>query len=493
MVGWTILCGLVATIVVTILQVSFEYSSGIHELEETMRRIQYTMSATFSTSVWNLDESSLRTSAEGLLNHPDIKKVEISKISDVSPSGMLSVGEAPDKNFIEYQFNLVNPPGHDESPKNDPNNGGDRILGVVKITATTTNLQTSIWRQTILILITQGAKALVMALLIYFFMTMEILNPLGKLADHVKSIRPGERTPPYKLERFIADSDDEITRLNKALITMSTNATEAVYQLEKELKLKKEMQSQVVQMAHESGIAEAATGILHDVANMTNGNLLYVELLKTIAKSCDDPSMRAKLEDPVTKLEHRIHQAAKIIRAQQGMAGRAMKIDQTSVMDMINDALILEEPQNKKNAISVNRGGSEDCIVKVSRPQLVSVLVNLVKNARESILQANPSEGVISIAVSMTPKDCAIVITDNGMGATQETLAKLFVRGFTTKETGHGFGLATSHMVVKSFGGSMAITSPGPGKGASVRIELPKAEFAPEQLPLEIQSLPTSA
>ena len=160
---------------------------------------------------------------------------------------------------------------------------------------------------------------------------------------------------------------------------------------------------------------------------------------------------------------------------------------------MINDALILEEPQNKKNAITVKRGDCEDCVIKVSRPQLVSVLVNLVKNARESILQANPSEGVINIDISLTPRNCAIVITDNGMGANQETLAKIFVRGFTTKESGHGFGLAASHMVVKSFGGSMTFASDGPGKGASVRLELPKAEFAPEELPLEIQSLPTSA
>jgi hypothetical protein len=39
----------------------------------------------------------------------------------------------------------------------------------------------------------------------------------------------------------------------------------------------------------------------------------------------------------------------------------------------------------------------------------------------------------------------------------------------------------------------MTISSDGPGKGASVRIELPKAEFAPEQLPLDFENLQASA
>jgi signal transduction histidine kinase len=72
-------------------------------------------------------------------------------------------------------------------------------------------------------------------------------------------------------------------------------------------------------------------------------------------------------------------------------------------------------------------------------------------------------------------------------------LAKIFQRGFTTKSTGHGFGLAASSNIVQTFGGEMNISSPGEGRGATVLIRLPLAQFAPDQLPLAVQSIEKSA
>ena len=64
------------------------------------------------------------------------------------------------------------------------------------------------------------------------------------------------------------------------------------------------------------------------------------------------------------------------------------------------------------------------------------VLVNIVKNSVESIGAAG---GHIDIAVTSVP--CAVVVTDNGTGISDETAAHLFSPFYSTKPGGQGLGL----------------------------------------------------
>jgi signal transduction histidine kinase len=274
---------------------------------------------------------------------------------------------------------------------------------------------------------------------------------------------------------------------------MDASVKESYEILRNELVKKKEMQAKVIQMAHEAGITAAATGVLHDVANLLNGNLLFIEQLKLLAKESSDLAFRAKIEETIDKLEKRVILIGQIIKAQQKMAGAALNIDNIAIEDIINDAVTLEEWQNKKHDIRLARNVSAGATVKVSRPQIVSVLVNLIKNARESIVHANQESGLISISVAEVENFCEVKVTDNGLGASAETLAKIFTRGFTTKSTGHGFGLAASKNIIQSFGGNMTITSPGEGRGATVVIRIPQSQFAPKNLPIVATSTNISA
>jgi signal transduction histidine kinase len=65
------------------------------------------------------------------------------------------------------------------------------------------------------------------------------------------------------------------------------------------------------------------------------------------------------------------------------------------------------------------------------------------------------------------------VITDNGMGIAPENLARIFGHGFTTRNTGHGFGLHSAANAAKEMGGSLTAASDGPGHGATFTLELP--------------------
>jgi signal transduction histidine kinase len=58
-----------------------------------------------------------------------------------------------------------------------------------------------------------------------------------------------------------------------------------------------------------------------------------------------------------------------------------------------------------------------------------------------------------------------------GIDATH--LTKIFQYGFTTKESGHGFGLHHSALVAREMGGELRMHSAGVGHGACFTLELP--------------------
>jgi signal transduction histidine kinase len=52
-------------------------------------------------------------------------------------------------------------------------------------------------------------------------------------------------------------------------------------------------------------------------------------------------------------------------------------------------------------------------------------------------------------------------------------MSRLFTHGFTTRVDGHGFGLHSGALAAQELGGSLRVTSDGPGLGATFILELP--------------------
>jgi signal transduction histidine kinase len=77
-------------------------------------------------------------------------------------------------------------------------------------------------------------------------------------------------------------------------------------------------------------------------------------------------------------------------------------------------------------------------------------------------VRVNSSDGHIRISVS-----------DNGVGIEAENMTKIFNHGFTTRKSGHGFGLHSGALAAKEMAGSLSAYSDGPKQGATFTLELP--------------------
>ena len=121
--------------------------------------------------------------------------------------------------------------------------------------------------------------------------------------------------------------------------------------------------------------------------------------------------------------------------------------------------------------------------VHVDDRQLAQVINNVLLNAQ----QAMPRGGTIEIvAANVVEREhrseyalqgepgpyVRISISDKGMGIPPENLGSIFDPYFTTKQTGSGLGLATSHSIIKNHGGFFLVDSTL-GRGTTVHVHLP--------------------
>ncbi len=79
-----------------------------------------------------------------------------------------------------------------------------------------------------------------------------------------------------------------------------------------------------------------------------------------------------------------------------------------------------------------------------------------------------------------------ISISDTGEGISQENIDKAFSQKFTTKKTGHGFGLLVCKRIIESHQGKLHIDS-NVGVGTTISIEFPLTP-KPETQELELVS-----
>ena len=125
--------------------------------------------------------------------------------------------------------------------------------------------------------------------------------------------------------------------------------------------------------------------------------------------------------------------------------------------------------------------------VRGDRMLLREALLNVVSNAAEACAATNGQVSVRVRAVvapgGSTAPLVEFVISDTGPGIPRAHLGRLFVPGFTTKETGSGVGLAIAERVVAAHHGRITVDSEE-GRGTTITITLPTDKTGLQQLPL---------
>jgi signal transduction histidine kinase len=276
-------------------------------------------------------------------------------------------------------------------------------------------------------------------------------------------------------------------------------------------------QQSLMDLSRTTGMAEVATGVLHNVGNVLNSVNVSASLLDDqLANSClrdlrdvaallqahaadiaefisSDPHGQ-QLPDLVIQLaehldaEHRnwrrevqsvasnIEHIKEIVAMQQSYARVAGVIERLAPRDLFEDAVHMNERALARHNVTLERDYQPVPFVEVDKHKVLQILVNLVRNAKYAVEELPPANRRIRLQlVALASGRVQFIISDNGVGIPPENLNRIFSLGFTTRPDGHGFGLHTGALAARELSGSLTVRSDGPGCGATFTLELPAA------------------
>ncbi|MCD4667445.1 MAG: PAS domain-containing sensor histidine kinase [Sulfurimonas sp.] len=142
--------------------------------------------------------------------------------------------------------------------------------------------------------------------------------------------------------------------------------------------------------------------------------------------------------------------------------------------DIISDALGVIGKSLQHNNVEVILDTDKEIKLKTYSRELMQVLINLIKNAKEVLLENSVNDGKISISTKDDGKSILVTICDNGGGVKDEIQDKIFEPYFTTKgeKNGTGLGLYMSKTIIeKHFLGRLSVYNEK--EGACFEINLP--------------------
>jgi PAS domain S-box-containing protein len=264
-----------------------------------------------------------------------------------------------------------------------------------------------------------------------------------------------------------------------------------------------------------AGMAEVATGVLHNVGNVLNSVNVSAELMDDrlrnsrsagVAKlakllrdreadlvrflSEDERGRRipAYLEELAGHLEkergemraelERLHlnigHIKEIVTAQQNYARLAGVTETVSLPELVEDALKIHSGAFARHGVKVIREFEPLPQVVIDKHKVLQIVVNLLHNAKYACEDGNTPDKHVIVRLQPAGADrIKIQVADSGVGIAPENLTKIFSHGFTTRKNGHGFGLHSGALSAKEMGGLLTVSSEGVGKGATFTLELP--------------------
>jgi len=249
-------------------------------------------------------------------------------------------------------------------------------------------------------------------------------------------------------------------------------------------------EEQLRQAMKMEAVGRLAGGIAHDFNNLLTTVLGYARMGLDSAQT-SEPVRRYFAE-----IQQASERAARLTR--QLLAFSRRQPLEPRVVNL--NTILLETGKILRRLIGedielVTLPGADLWSVQVDPIQLEQVLLNLAINARDAM----PKGGRLTIETSNLHLDAAdtsahgncppgdyvsLVVSDAGVGMTDEVKAHLFEPFFTTKEQGKGtgLGLATCYGIIKQSGGHISVSSET-GRGTTVWIYLPRVLESPNATP----------
>jgi len=317
----------------------------------------------------------------------------------------------------------------------------------------------------------------VFLLVILYFSTTRITNPLQKMVVATQIISKGDLAHRVKV-----NSRDEIGYLAESFNLMTSNletANEKLIEWGKTLEKKveertkelREMQSHLIQSEKLASLGKLAAGIAHEINNPLGGILIYSNLL------LEDTDKNSPHYENLKKIVKETSRCKDIVKGLLEFARpKEPEVALISINEILESSLAIMEKQALFQNINIKKTYESDMPkITADSAQLQQVFMNIILNAAEAMA----GNGTLTLSTSLNPdsKCVEVKFSDTGLGIKDEDKKRLFEPFFSTKEVskGTGLGLAISYSIIQQHNGTIEVKSQV-GKGSTFTIKLPVIE-----------------
>jgi len=236
---------------------------------------------------------------------------------------------------------------------------------------------------------------------------------------------------------------------------------------------------QLAHVSRVSSMGEMASAIAHEINQPLTAISNYASAcLRMLGRG--EVSLDEAL-DMMKRVAAESQRAGEIVRNMRGFVrGEEGQLAAVDVDFLVAEVLRLANPEARQNGVELSWAPVPPGMPRVLADsiQVQQVLLNLVRNAVESISSADSAERRVTLSARPSGAgEVEIEVHDTGPGIPLESLETVFQPFYTTKADGIGIGLALSRSIIEAHGGRLWATSTSTG-GARFHLTLPTAEEA---------------
>jgi len=308
-----------------------------------------------------------------------------------------------------------------------------------------------------------GAGALLIALLLIWWFSARITQPVEELAVAAREVASGRWDARIDVRTY-----DEVGQLATAFNDMTRT-----------LGVQKE---RLLQTERVAAWRELARRLAHELRNPLFPLQITVENLQRARKLDHEQFMEVFTESTATLKTELANLNSIVARFSDFSKMPAPRFEQINLNETLHEVLRLFDAQfNEVGKPAITR----ELFLKEGLPEIdgdPELLHRAFQNVVLNALDAMPAGGTLALRTLDLDGKIRVEIADTGDGLTSEESARLFTPYYTTKPQGTGLGLAIVQSVVSDHHGTVSISSEE-GRGTTIRIELPQRQLDRPQTP----------
>jgi two-component system sensor histidine kinase DctS len=223
--------------------------------------------------------------------------------------------------------------------------------------------------------------------------------------------------------------------------------------------LSRRQQEKLHQNARMALLGEVSSSLSHEL----NQPLAAISGYATACRNLLASGKQTDLDVALSRIYSQAERAGQVIRSVNDFV-RSRKLDRAAIdlADLMRALEPLIELQARQLGVRLAWKADPGAVVMADRTMLEQVILNLTRNAIESMASTPPESRLLEIEISLLDSDgdgpmVEIAVLDRGAGVSPEASKHLFSAFFSTKEQGLGIGLSLCRSVVEQHGGQLLL------------------------------------